>query len=108
MAQAINNYLEEYKEAVEDTRTILGKIDLDTPQANVIEADTATMTILKIQAETQAQAIGETLHFIKNNIPHLAENIPGHTPLSVADQNARLDNIGKKNFLATHMLQQRQ
>ena len=52
MAQAINNYLEEYKEAVEDTRTILGKIDLDTPQANVIEADTATMTLLKIQAET--------------------------------------------------------
>ena len=108
MAEAINNYLEEYKESVEDTRTILGKIDLDTPQANVIEADTATMTLLKIQAETQAEAIGETLNFIKNNLPHLTANLDGHTPLSVAEQNLQLDTIAKKNFLATRMLQQRQ
>ena len=108
MAEAINNYVEEYKEAIPDTRNLLGKIDLTTPQANVIEADPATMTLLKIQAETEAEAIGETLNFIKNNIPHLAADIPGHTPLSVADQNAQLDNICKKNFLATRMLQQRQ
>ena len=108
MAEAINNYLEEYKDSVEDTRTILGKIDLDTPQDNVIEADTATMTLLKIQAETQAEAIGETLNFIKNNLPHLTANLDGHTPLSVAEQNLQLDTIGKKNFLATRMLQQRQ
>ena len=100
--------MEEYKEAIPDTRNLLGKFDLTTSQANVIEADPATMTLLKIQAETEAEAIGETLNFIKNNIPHLAADIPGHTPLSVADQNAQLDNIGKNNFLATPMLQQRQ
>ena len=73
MAEAINNYVEEYKEAITNTRNLLGKIDLTTPQANVIEADPATMTILKIQAETEAEAIGETLNFIKNNIPHLQQ-----------------------------------
>ena len=110
MAEAINTYEEEYKEAVSETRNLLGKIDLTTPEANVIEHDPATMTLLKIQAETQAAAIGETLNFIKNNIPHLAADIPGHTPLSVIEKNEQLDNIGKKNFLATHMhmLQQRQ
>ena len=108
MAEAIHTYEEEFRETVAPTKNLLGKIDLNPPQANVIEEDPATMTLLKIQAETQAEAIGETLNFIKNNLPHLTANIDGHQPLSVAEQNLRLDTIGKKNFLATRMLQQRQ
>ena len=65
----INNFTESYQVATKEARALLDKIDISKPEDNVIEAAPATMTLLKIQGETPAAVIGETLEFIKNVLP---------------------------------------
>ena len=101
MAEAlhnINDFTESYQVATKEAKALLDRIDITKPDENIIEAAPATMTLLKIQAETQANAIGETLEFIKNVLPlQPLTGDDGAEALSIQQQKDKLDLIGQKN-----------
>ena len=116
MAGRVDNFEnnEVYKKSVEDVADLFSRVDVNDPGTNVINSDITTMQLLKVQAQAQAETLGVALEFIKNLVP-LAET-PDDAQLfapqagdkvSVQAQKTFLEELAKKNYLLTRMVQQR-
>ena len=55
-----------YKESVKDITDSLSKLDLDTPEVNILRENSTTMELLKMQSHIQSKTLGQTLEFMKN------------------------------------------
>ena len=104
----------QYKNSVKDITKILDKVDLDDPDQNIIEKETSTNELLKIQAEAQAKTLSEAINFITKLLPltditddhQIIAEEPGGK-VNVQAQQDYLTKIAEKNNLLTKMLQQR-
>ena len=104
-----------YKESVKDITDSLSKLDLDTPEVNILRENSTTMELLKMQSHIQSKTLGQTLEFMKNfltlqegndGIALVAANVGDK--VSVQAQKDYLEKIGKENYLVTKMIQQRE
>ena len=105
----IEYFSTEYQNAVQDVATLVQSIDVSNPTSNVLTSDATNLEIIKFQSESQASALADTLAFLRNTLPlqEIPDGGDGH-PISVQTQKAFLENVGKRNYLATRMAQQRQ
>ena len=104
-----------YKESVKDITDSLSKLDLDTPEVNILRENSTTMELLKMQSHIQSKTLGQTLEFMKNfltlqegndGIALVAANVGDK--VSVQAQKDYLEKIAKENYLVTKMIQQRE
>ena len=116
-AQRINNYGDnaQYKNALEDVVGIMDKVDLAVPDENIISPETSTMQLLKIQAQVQSDTIGQCLEYIRNFVPLKEDQLDSAQlfapnagdKCSVQAQQDYLEDLAKKNYLVTRMVQER-
>ena len=105
----IEDFSTEYQNAVQDVATLVQSIDVSNPTVNVLDTEATNLEIIKFQSESQAAALADTLTFLRNMLPlqEIADGGDGQ-PISVQTQKVFFDNVGKRNYLATRMAQQRQ
>lgn len=117
MAQRIDTYAENdaYRESLTDVTKTLNEVDLANPTNNIVPEQSSMMDLLKLQAQVQSQTIGEAIEFMRTILPLqeqtdtiqlLAAN--AGDKVSVQQQQTYLENLAKKNYLVTRMVQKRQ
>ena len=117
MANKVDNFGQNaiYRETVQEVESTLSKLDINNPNTNIIPSDITTMELLRIQAHHQSETLGQALEFIRNIVPLaegqdnaalLGEDIGGKA--TVHAQKEFLENLTKKNYLVTRMIQKRE
>lgn len=117
MANKVDNFGQNaiYRETVQEVESTLSKLDINNPNTNIIPSDITTMELLRIQAHHQSETLGQALEFIRNIVPLaegqddaalLGEDIGGK--ITVHAQKQFLENLTKKNYLVTRMIQKRE
>ena len=105
----------EYRDVVSDITEAIGKLDLNQPAINVVDENSTTMELLKMQSQIQSQTLGKALEFMRNLLPLrevvddaalLAEN--AGEKVNVQAQQAYLERLAKENYLMTRMIQKRE
>ena len=104
-----------YRDVVKDITEAIGRLDLNHPEENVVDENSTTMELLKMQSQIQSQTLGKALEFMRNLLP-LREVADGAALLTenagdkvnVQTQQDYLEKLAKENYLMTKMIQKRE
>ena len=66
--ETFDNHVE-YRDVVSDITEAIGKLDLNQPAVNVVDENSTTMELLKMQSQIQSQTLGKALEFMRNLLP---------------------------------------
>ena len=112
--ETFDNHVE-YRDVVSDITEAIGKLDLNQPAVNVVDENSTTMELLKMQSQIQSQTLGKALEFMRNLLPLrevaddaalFAEN--AGDKVNVQAQQDYLERLAKENYLMTKMIQKRE